>query len=227
MIRKFALAVLLCIPFAASAEGTAEVDHDAIIADLMAGNARYVRGDRGELPRLDEKRREALVAGQAPKAIVLSCADSRVPPEHIFRQGLGDIFVSRVAGNVAMTAEVASVEYAVEHLHAPVLVVMGHTSCGAVKAAVQVFEQGGHLTESLDALVEEILPAVEEAEKHGGDVVGHAIELNAFNAAAKLLKSEVIAEAVHLGHLRIVVAEYSLATGAVTVLDGDFRGASH
>lgn len=225
MIRKIAVALAVCLPFVATA---AEVDHDAIIADLMAGNARFVNGDKGQLPRIDEKRREELVAGQAPKAIVLSCSDSRVPPEHLFRQGLGDLFVARVAGNVAMTAEIASIEYAVEHLHTPVIVVMGHSSCGAVKATIEVAEKGGHLTWALDELVKEIMPSVKEAEEMKGDLLANAIEINAFRAAQTLLgKSEVLGKAVAGGEVRLVVAEYDLATGAVTILDEAFGGKQH
>ncbi len=233
MMKTLAVALALCLPFVAAA-GEA-VDTDAILADLMEGNARFVRGDKGQLPRIDEKRREELVAGQAPKATILSCSDSRVPPEHLFRQGLGDIFVARIAGNVAMSGMVASVEYAVEHLHTPVIVVLGHSSCGAVKATIEQVELGEkapELTRDLYALVKEIAPAVEAAikdvEEHGGDLVAKAVELNAFNAAANLLHaSDVLAHAVKIGEVRVVVAEYDLGTGAVTILDGDFRGATH
>lgn len=221
MTRKLVLALALILPFVASAS---EVDKDAILAELMEGNARYVRGDLGLLPKIDGTRRTDLLAGQHPKAAILSCADSRVPPEHIFRQGLGDLFVARVAGNLAMTAELASLEYGVEHLGVPVIVVMGHSSCGAVKTAVQLYPGEPNLTPSLNALVKEIYPAVEEAVAKGGDVVAHAVEANAFRAAEKVLESPVIEEAVHLGHVRIVVAEYDLATGAVAILDPNFRG---
>ena len=231
MNRKLAFALVLCLPFVANASEA--VDFDAILADLMAGNARFVNGDKGQLPRIDEKRREELTTGQNPKAIVLSCSDSRVPPEHLFRQGLGDLFVARIAGNVPMSGMVASIEYAVEHLHTPVIVVMGHSSCGAVKATIGQAAPGAHsITPDLDALVAEIMPAVIEAEEHvaehGGDLVAEAIEVNAKLAAQNLLaRSEVVRHAVSIGEVRLVVAEYDLATGAVEIVEPDVKPAAH
>jgi carbonic anhydrase len=128
-----------------------------------------------------------------------------------------------------MSGMVASIEYAVEHLHTPVIVVMGHSSCGAVKATVaQAKPEAESLTPDLDALVAEIMPAVIEAEedvkKHGGDLVAAAIEVNARLAARNLLaRSKAIAHAVSIGELRVVVAEYDLATGAVEIVEKDVR----
>jgi len=233
MSPKAVLALLLCLPLAAAA--AEEIDREAIIANLMEGNARFVRGDRGQLPRIDGKRRAELTAGQNPKAVVLSCSDSRVPPEHIFRQGLGDLFVARVAGNVPMIGMIASIEYAVEHLHTPVVVVMGHKSCGAVKATMEQVELGSGaqpLTPALDALVAEITPAVVEAEEivaaHGGDLFAAAVEENAKLAARNLLaRSAVLAHAVAIGEVRLVVAEYDLATGAVEIVERDVKPGVH
>jgi carbonic anhydrase len=223
-MKKLALlvAALLLLPALARAEG-AHPDFDAIVADLMAGNARYVRGDKGQLPRIDDKRRAELVAGQAPKAIVLSCSDSRVPPEHVFRQGLGDIFVARIAGNVPMSGMVASIEYAVEHLHAPVIFVLGHASCGAVKATVAQTQAATELTPDLTALVNEIMPAVTAAEAHlepGQSLVDAAIHENALLAAEHLLeRSEVVRRAVEAHEVRVLVGLYDLATGKVTIIE--------
>jgi len=230
MMKTLAVALTLCLPFVAGANE----EQEAVLQELMEGNAHYVIG-KGELPPIDAARRAELVAGQSPKAIVLGCADSRVPPEHLFRQGLGDIFVARVAGNVAMTGEIASIEYAVEHLHTPVLVVMGHSSCGAVKATLEQAELGADahsITPALDALVAEIMPAVIEAEEdvahHGGDVLAKAVEINALMAAENLLaRSEVLSHAVAIGELRIVAAEYDLATGRVKILRGEVKPAEH
>jgi carbonic anhydrase len=224
MIQKLVFALLLCLPLAAAADA----EHDAIVAELLEGNAAFVAGV-GALPDLGAARRAELVAGQHPKAIVLGCADSRVPPEHLFRQGLGEIFVSRVAGNVPLVGEIASIEYAVEHLHTPVIVVLGHSSCGAVKATLEQVELGAaaeSLTPALDALVAEITPAVVEAEErvaeNGGDLLAEAIELNAERAARNLLRrSAVVAHAVEIGEVRLVVAEYDLGTGAVRILRSD------
>jgi carbonic anhydrase len=226
MFKKLAFALAVCLPFLA----VANEEQDAILAELMEGNAAYVAG-HGELPPIDAARRSQLVAGQSPKAIVLGCADSRVPPEHLFRQGLGEIFVSRVAGNVPLVGEIASIEYAVEHLHVPVIVVMGHTSCGAVKATLEQVELGAaarSITPALDTLVAEITPAVIEAEEHveehGGDLLAEAIEVNAVKAARNLLKrSEVVSHAVSIGEVRLVVAEYDLATGKVRIVKKDVQ----
>src|SRR5690242_1822930 len=129
--RKLALAVALS--FALPIAARADAEQDQIVKDLLAGNKRYAQGATSGLPDIGPTRRSALVAGQNPKAIVLGCADSRVPPEHVFRQGLGDVFVTRIAGNVPMSGMIASIEYAVEHLGTKVLFVLGHQSCGAVK----------------------------------------------------------------------------------------------
>lgn len=230
MMKTLAVALALCLPFVAAANE----EQEAILKELMEGNAHYVIG-KGELPPIDAARRSQLVAGQNPKAVVLSCSDSRVPPEHLFRQGLGDIFVARVAGNVALTSEIASIEYAVEHLHTPVIVVMGHSSCGAVKATKEQLELGAaaqSITPALDALVAEIMPAVVEAEEevalHGGDLLAEAIENNAILAAERLLaRSEVLRHAVSNGEVRVVVAEYDLATGRVKIVRGEVKPAEH
>jgi len=126
-----------------------------------AGNARFVESAAEALP-IDAARRTALAEGQAPFATILSCADSRVAPEVIFHTGLGDLFVVRAAGHVADRSVLASVEYGAEHLHTPVIVVMGHESCGAVKAAVET-PAGKSLGPNLDYLIKAIRPAVERA----------------------------------------------------------------
>jgi carbonic anhydrase len=230
MNRKLAFALALCLPFVAAANEEQEV----IVSELISGNAHFVSG-KGELPAVDAARRLELAAGQNPKAIVLSCSDSRVPPEHLFRQGLGDLFVARIAGNVPMSGMIASIEYAVEHLHTPVIMVLGHSSCGAVKATKAQVEAGAHaesLTPDLDALVAEITPAVVEAEEHvalhGGDVLAEAIEINAVLAAENLLaRSEVVRHAVSIGEVKLLVAEYDLASGKVKIVKGDVHPAEH
>ena len=196
---------------------------DQIVEGLLEGNRRFARGRTGDLPRIDPRRRAELVAGQAPQAVILSCADSRVPPEHVFRQGLGDIFVARVAGNVPLVGEIASIEYAVEHLHVPVLMVLGHSACGAVTAAVEQSRAATELTPSLTALVNEIMPAVREAEKSAPDeseLVDAAVHINAQFAASNLLeRSSVIRDAADAGHLKVVVGVYDLASGLVSLED--------
>lgn len=221
---------------AATALGRAKgvrASQKAIIEDLLDGNLAFAKNKRSGLPDIGPARRAELVAGQAPKAIILSCSDSRVPPEHVFRQGLGDVFVSRVAGNVPLEGEVASIEYAVEHLKVPVLMVLGHSSCGAVTAAVQQSQAGTELTPALTALVNEIMPAVTQAEASlppNGDLVDATIHVNARLAATHLLeRSAVVREAVEVGSLKVLVGIYELASGLVTLEgnDADSSGAIH
>jgi carbonic anhydrase len=187
---------------------------DAVLAELKAGNQRHMKAQYRH-PHETTARREELENGQSPHAVILSCADSRVAPEIVFDQGLGDLFVIRVAGNVAPDAEVASIEYAVEHLHTPLVVVMGHQSCGAVGAAIQGGEAPGHLP----ALIHAIEPAVAEARKLPGDLSDNAIRINVEHVVDQLRHSQpVLAEAVEAKKLRIVGAVYALTTGGVTWL---------
>jgi carbonic anhydrase len=187
---------------------------EAVLAELKAGNYRHVKGTY-QHPHETMARRQELTGGQAPHAVVLACADSRVAPEIVFDQGLGDLFTIRVAGNIAPDAEVASMEYAVEHLHTPLIVVMGHQSCGAVGAAIAGGEAPGHLPTLIDA----IKPAVDEAKTMKGDVSDNAVRINVEHVVDQLRGSKpLLAEAVESGKLRIVGAVYSLKTGAVTWL---------
>jgi carbonic anhydrase len=187
---------------------------DSVLAALEAGNRRHVSA-RYRHPHQTASRRHELARGQLPNAVILTCADSRVPPEIVFDQGLGDLFVVRVAGNIATDAEIASIEYAVEHLHASLVVVMGHQACGAVAAAVEGGEAPGHLPTLIDA----IRPAVDKARKLPGNLTDNAIRTNAEMVVEQLRSSHpVLAEAVTAGTVRIVGAVYSLDTGAVTWL---------
>jgi carbonic anhydrase len=187
---------------------------DAVLAELKAGNQHHVKAQYTH-PHQSGARRQELARGQQPHAVILTCADSRVPPEIVFDRGLGDLFVIRVAGNVAPDAEVASIEYAVEHLHTPLVVVMGHQSCGAVAAAIEGGDAPGHLP----ALVNAIRPAVEKARKLPGDLSDNAIRVNVEDVVEQLRTSQpVLAHEVAAGKLRIVGAVYSLATGNVTWL---------
>jgi carbonic anhydrase len=220
--RKLALAVALVValPFAAGATS----EQDQVVKELLAGNRLFAQGVTSGLPDVGPARRSELVASQSPKAIVLGCADSRVPPEHVFRQGLGDIFVTRIAGNVPMSGMIASVEYGVEHLGTKVLLVMGHHGCGAVKAAVAEQDAVAHgthtaLTADLKSLVGEILPAVNWAvTTRQRDVLDASIHMNARLAAQHLLdRSEVVRHAWETGELKVLVGVYDLATGVVTI----------
>jgi len=156
-----------------------------------------------------------LAKGQHPFAIVLACADSRLSPEIIFDQGLGDLFVIRNAGNLLDDHVIGSIEYAVEHLHVPLIVVLGHTKCGAVTAAVAGGEAPGHLK----SIVESLQAAVAMAKQKPGDPVDNAVRINARLEANTLTQTEpIVAELVKTGKVTVVAARYDIATGAVEFL---------
>jgi carbonic anhydrase len=195
---------------------------DAVLAELKTGNAHHV-SKRYQHPHQTAGRQRELASGQHPHAIVLSCADSRVAPEIVFDQGLGDLFDVRVAGNVAGDAEIASIEYAASHLHVPVLVVVGHQHCGAVSAAAEGGEAEGHLP----SLLAMIRPAVEAARTQPGDLIETAVKINVENVVRQLRESTpVLAELVGRGTLTVVGAVYSLDTGKVAWLSPDRASAA-
>jgi carbonic anhydrase len=201
-------AVLAVAVLAARAQ---EPSVEAVISELKAGNEHHA-AKRYQHPNQTEARQRELASGQHPHAAILSCADSRVAPEIIFDQGLGDLFDVRVAGNVAGDPELASLEYAAEHLHVPVIVVMGHQKCGAVTAATQSGEAEGHLP----TLVNAIRPAVERARKLPGDLVENAVRINVEMVVDQLRRSQPILSGLVAKHeLQIVGAVYSLDSGRV------------
>ena len=182
---------------------------------LKVGNARYV-ADKREQPNSDLARLASLVGGQAPFAIVLSCADSRVVPELIFDRGMGDLFVIRVAGNISDNeAVLGSIEYAAVLLGVNLIVVLGHQSCGAVTAAVD----GSTTDLHIDELVRAIAPAVEIARAQEGDLVDNAIRCNA-NYVADHLRTTgpVLGDLVKDRGMQVVSAYYRLDTGEVEFL---------
>ncbi len=183
-----------------------------VLDRLQAGNDRFVAESLdGKLQ--DSSRKGALVGGQNPYAIILSCADSRVVPELAFDTGLGEIFVVRVAGNVANSSSIASIEYAVAHIGSPVIVVLGHQSCGAVTAAIG----GGDNGYNLNHLLSHITPAL--AASSEGAEVNDVVKTNAKLTATELQnRSAIISGAVAEGKLKIVPAYYHLDTGKVQFL---------
>lgn len=195
-------------------KGADKVTAASALAELRAGNAHHV-AQKYLHPHETAERRRQLASGQHPHAEVLSCSDSRVPPELVFDQGLGDLFIVRVAGNVASDAELGSLEYGAEHLHIPLLVVLGHQHCGAVTAAVEGGEAEGHI----GALVSMLRPAVEKTRGLPGDAVENAVRANVEMVVKQLRGSTpVLAGLVSKGELRVVGAVYSLDTGEVTWL---------
>jgi len=183
-----------------------------VLSRLKDGNKRYT-SDSLERKLQDKSRRADLTGGQAPYAIVLSCADSRVVPELAFDAGLGELFVVRVAGNVANSSSIASIEYAVAHIGTPIIVVLGHQSCGAVTAAVA----GGDNGYNLNHLLAHIAPAINASED--GAAVNDVVKKNAEMTATELSnRSSIIRDAVTAGKLQIVPAYYNLDTGKVDFL---------
>ena len=184
-----------------------------VLDRLKVGNERFV-ADKLDGGLQDSSRRDSLTGGQDPYAIILSCADSRVVPELCFDTGLGELFVTRVAGNVANTSTIGSIEYAVAHIGCPLLVVMGHESCGAVTAALG----GGDNGYNINHLLAHVTPAMAACDK-GADV-NDVVKKNAQLTSAELpIRSQIIADAVSAGKLKIVSAYYELGSGAVTFLD--------
>ena len=187
---------------------------DQIWNELASGNRRFVNG-KSE-PRNFVTRRQELAKTQTPRVAVLSCSDSRVPPELVFDQGLGDLFVVRSAGESDDPLAVGSLEYAVEHLGTVVIVVMGHQSCGAVKAACSGEKAG---SPNLEAVVSPIATSCAKVDKSKPDTFDLAARDHVHTVAQELLaKSAILKEAADQGKLTIVEAYYSLDTGEVTKL---------
>jgi carbonic anhydrase len=201
---------------AASPPSTPSLTPQAALARLDAGNRRFVNG-RLRHPRRDSRRRAALAEGQAPFAAVLGCADSRVPPEVIYDEGLGNLFVARVAGNTTSDALVAgSIEYSITQLGSVVIVVLGHEQCGAVKAAIEVVTKGTQLPGDLSAVVAPILPIVEAAVSSGtptDQLLDVVTKENVRRAVATLTASSLLADSIAQGKLQIVGREYLLESG--------------
>jgi len=217
-LRLRFVASILAGTFCASllgAESGPALKPDDSLARLIAGNKRFVSGATTH-PDQSIAHRTELAGGQHPYAIVLACADSRLSPEIIFDEGLGDLFVVRNAGNLLDNHVYASLEYAVEHLHVPLIVVLGHTKCGAVTAAVA----GGELPGHLPSIAESLAPAVAMAKKKPGDPVDNAVRINARLSAAALAGLEpILNEAVKEGKVKVVAARYDIATGLVDFLE--------
>jgi carbonic anhydrase len=194
----------------------AHASADQIWRDLAAGNKRFVDGRIHSQNYIVQ--RKQLAKSQHPRTAVLSCSDSRVPPEILFDQGLGDLFVVRTAGNSADAIGVGSLEYAVEHLGTTVIVVLGHQSCGAVAAACSGEKAP---SANLEAVVSPVAPscAVAKEQKKGGDVIDFAVHDHVHRVAQDLLaKSAILKHAFDEGHLTIIEAYYSLDQGTVTRL---------
>ena len=203
------------------------IDARQALERLGAGNRRYVARVPSACPCLSDAQRAETLHGQHPIATVLGCSDSRVPAELIFDQGVGDLFVIRVAGNIVTPAVLGSAEYAATVLGVPLIVVLGHSRCGAVNVTVDNLRQpGGEPSPNLQALIEGVRPAAEQAiaEGGGGDgeaLLSRAIRANVRRAVHELQeRSETLKTLAENGGLMIVGAEYSLETGEVEFLEG-------
>jgi carbonic anhydrase len=194
---------------------------------LREGNQRFVAGTRSSDTLTSQTRRSELAAGQEPFAIILGCSDSRVPAEIVFDQGLGDLFVIRVAGNIVAASQIGSVEFAAERFGTRLVVVLGHSQCGAVRATLEELQRPtGSQSRNLRSIVDRVRPSVEallstEVRHDPEALVRHAVRANVRVSASHLRHgSEVLEQLIHQDGLLVVGAEYSLETGAVEFFDG-------
>ena len=212
------------LPSTSTTDAPKQVDFATALHRLEEGNRRFVQDVRSIASLTTSAQRAALAAGQSPFAVILSCADSRVPSEMVFDQGLGDLFVVRVAGNVVAPSLVGSIEYAVETFGTELVVVMGHTGCGAVKATLDYLERPTVGSKNVLDIVERIRPSVEPLVSASTDksaLMSAATRANVRASAAQLRSgSPLFEERIAAGKLLIVGAEYSLETGVVDMFDG-------
>ena len=200
---------------------------EEILARLREGNRRFVAQTQTGEFSTGSRRPYELVQEHAPAAIIVGCSDARVPAELIFDQGVGDLFVVRIAGNIVAPSQIGSVEFAAEMFGAPLVVVLGHENCGAVAATLESCNQPGEsLSPNLKTIVDFIRPAIEplldgEADPRDEDLMSRAVRAN-IEASVEQLRhgSEIIEKLIEQNRLRIVGAEFSLQTGQVEFFDG-------
>lgn len=205
------------LPSALAATNMRPASADEALDKLMAGNARYARGETRE--RKFSKTRADLAMKQKPFAIVLSCADSRVAPELLFDQSRGDLFVVRVAGNFVNVDGLASIEYAVKFLDSSLIMVLGHSACGAVDAAIKTLQDHAQLPGHLPELIGAITPAVEAAKQQEGNLLNNSIKQNVKLNVEKLRNSPpIVSEYVAQRGVKVVGGLYDLETGKVGLL---------
>lgn len=220
-IAAVAIAYLVA-PFVAAGGGgaAAQISPSDALQKLQVGNARYVCGKSDHPNQGADRRHETFTGGQHPFAAVLTCSDSRVPVELIFDQGFGDIFAIRVAGNITDRHQTGSIEYAVDHLGVPLVVVMGHRACGAVAASCG----GGEAHDNIASIIRTIQPAVERVQKRqpdlkGDALVAEAIKENVYETITTLLStSHTLNEAAKAGKIRVVGAVYDIEQATVSWL---------
>lgn len=218
-----AVALFTSLAFANGTTGSLSAD-EALTA-LMEGNAKFIGGDVEHLVANSQpaRRLDTGINGQKPYAIVVTCADSRLSPEILFDKGLGEVFVVRVAGNVVAPHELGSIEYAAEHLGAKLVVVLGHSKCGAVSAAYDFYttpeKLRPELSKNLASIVEDIEPAVEKAVADGTGKSG-AEDINVDVVVKQIKKkSRVVREMMETAGVKVVGAKYDIVSGAVSLHD--------
>ncbi|MCE1235118.1 MAG: carbonic anhydrase [Hyphomicrobiales bacterium] len=206
-------------PATAAGGPKTELTADQALQKLKAGNARYVSDAQVCAADLGGQRHH-VAGGQAPWATVLSCADSRVPPELLFGGlGLGELFVARNAGNLVDTGVIGTIEYGAAVLGVPLIVVMGHQRCGAVAAACDVAVKNATFPGSIGAMIEPIVPAALAVKDAPGDLVVNAVKENAKRTAARLIdQSAIVAGLVKDGKVKVLPAYYDLDSGKVEFL---------
>lgn len=208
------------LPPAPTKYGKSALTPDEAIRLLKEGNEAFLR-DEIVLPDRSETRRLELAKGQAPFCAYVSCSDSRVPPELLFGRGLGELFIIRNAGNTVDTVAMGSIEYAVAELGVPLVVVMGHESCGAVKAAMSVVETNARFPGKIDDMIEPIIPAVLEARGQDGDATENAVKQNVRRVVRNLREESdpLLLKPLADGRIKVVGAYYHLDSGAVDFFD--------
>jgi carbonic anhydrase len=212
-VAALLLALAAPSPSSAAPPPASSVSAATALQELLDGNQRFIE-DKMTHPNQTQARRDEVAKGQHPFAAVLACSDSRSAPEVLFDRGLGDLFVVRVAGNVLDPVVVESLDYAVTHLGARLVVIMGHTRCGAVIAAVEGHEEPG----DVGPMLRELKPAVEAARAMPGDTVANAVRQNVMLSVKRLASSKELADKVKSGEVKVVGAVYDLDSGKVELL---------
>jgi len=205
---------VLSLSFSAGASSSNSVlSADAVLAQLIEGNQRYVKG-RLSHPNQTLDRIHEVAKEQHPIAVILGCADSRVPPEILFDQGIGNLFVIREAGNIVDDAVLASMEYAIEHLGVSLIIVLGHERCGAVEAALHGTYHG-----HIGTLIDAISPAVERVKGKQGDLTDLVVRANVENVVNRLIHAKpILDKKITEGKLKVVGGYYDLDTGKVDLI---------
>jgi carbonic anhydrase len=190
------------------------ITSDEALKKLIAGNKRFAERNMSH-PNQTRERQDEITKGQSPFAVILSCSDSRIPPEIVLDQGLGDLFVIRVAGNILDDIIKGSIEYAVEHLKVKLVMVLGHSNCGALRAAIA----GGNVSLNIRHIINSLLPSVTKARELKGDIHENATKLNILRAVEKLMVTPpVLDKLVVKGNLKIVGSYYDLESGLIEIL---------